>query len=341
MARYIVLRDGAVLKVNAIDEKSSAVVFPIGPTGKSYNPLTITNSGIKDNFSVSLTSPIDQDIFSVDTLGLVNMLYNIDEEVQGGSKVDLILQWNKINEGARFQLTDNGGQVFIAQKMPGYWLKTLTVSKGNNPYTAKTVGISKLTSFGVGNVKAFINPAPQPPTIVTFNGHQQDKLIVLQWVATNEINMSRYEVERSLNGFDFTSIDTVFAKALSAKSDYLSLDNNAPEGMIYYRLKMINTDDKFSYSQVISFVIKRPVSVNVYPNPAPVTGVMYVAHNYRQDEATITIQSLWGVKVAEVAVAAGTKITRIDAASLAQGTYIVKYSNREGEQTVKFIKGDE
>jgi hypothetical protein len=171
-----------------------------------------------------------------------------------------------------------------------------------------------------------------PVTLVSFSGAAQGKGVMLNWQATNEINFSRYGVERSTDGRTFASIGYVAAQngAASLKG-YNYFDNNPVDGRNYYRLKLIDKDGAFSYSRVISVDFGSAVVVKVYPNPfadqlqvtAGGTGV-------------VRLLDMSGKVIVAQPLNAGTTV--IDVHGLAAGTYMVQVNNGSGVQTFKVQK---
>lgn len=97
----------------------------------------------------------------------------------------------------------------------------------------------------------------------------------LNWITANETNNSHFEVERSFgNGAGFASIGSVVkGTALAAgKQDYRYSDegkNLKGRGVVFYRLKQVDMDGKFTYSEVLAVKLqsKNDGSLQVFPNP--------------------------------------------------------------------------
>ncbi len=95
-------------------------------------------------------------------------------------------------------------------------------------------------------------------TILT-NFHAQPSLnkVTLKWNSQNEINLKGFDVERSFEEkSNFRKVDFVkAAEQQSAKSEYIFEDQSvfkSSERTFYYRLKIIDNDDSFTFSKVIS-----------------------------------------------------------------------------------------
>lgn len=114
-----------------------------------------------------------------------------------------------------------------------------------------------------------------PVTIVEFKGNiTSDAIAKLNWSVTNEININHYDLERSTNGSEFSKVaqvNAINASSSSAISNYNANDNVAGlNGIIYYRLKIVENDGTIKYSNVINFKLSQSTRtvVSLYPNPA-------------------------------------------------------------------------
>ncbi len=109
-----------------------------------------------------------------------------------------------------------------------------------------------------------------PVTFMDFNGVVKDNKVLLTWATSNELNNKGYDVERSINGKDFSAIG--FVKSIGSTTDVNNYAYNdigkLPAGILYYRLKQIDLDGAYEYSGIIKVNIDTEFSFNVYPNPA-------------------------------------------------------------------------
>ena len=117
-----------------------------------------------------------------------------------------------------------------------------------------------------------VNPAaPLPLFLTSFNGKKVFENILLEWTTEHELQTDRFEIERSNNGSSFNKTGVVNAKGSgSLKNSYNFLDVNPADPINYYRLKMIDADGKFTYSNVLAFARyqSKDISItNVSPNP--------------------------------------------------------------------------
>ncbi len=116
----------------------------------------------------------------------------------------------------------------------------------------------------------FTGSTPLPVTLVQFLATKNDDGTVrISWATSQEENSNYYDVERSSDQSQWTSIGTVKAKGNSPTTTNYFLNDKSPvNGTGYYRLKMVDLDDKFTYSKAISVTtanINQPLVI--YSNP--------------------------------------------------------------------------
>ncbi len=129
---------------------NSAVVFPIGTSITTYNPVTLTNTGTADNFSVGLKNTFDYPV--ADSSKVVNKQWVITEDVLGGSNLLTKLGWTTTDQASGF---DSAQPTAVMQYNGSSWVNTPAAIAGNgtvaDPYTISTSGITTLSAFGVSN----------------------------------------------------------------------------------------------------------------------------------------------------------------------------------------------
>ena len=111
-----------------------------------------------------------------------------------------------------------------------------------------------------------------PVKLLSFNGTYKNNATLLNWITENQVNFSTYEIERSSNGITFSSIGSKARLGSGAdRQQYQYTDNLSSEtgNIYYYRLRMIDIDGRFSYSNVI--MIRRDENktsgISFIPNP--------------------------------------------------------------------------
>lgn len=120
----------------------------------------------------------------------------------------------------------------------------------------------------IATVYIVVNNEPLPVTLLSFTARRQQQTSLLQWQTEKEVNFSHYDISRSNNGRQWTTIGTVPATtSTSVVNNYSFIDQAPLEGNNFYRLIMRDKDNTFTYSR-IQVVYFEPVNwVKLSPNP--------------------------------------------------------------------------
>lgn len=123
--------------------------------------------------------------------------------------------------------------------------------------------------FGCFN---FPQQSTLPVKLISFSGMYKNGNANLSWIADNQVDFSAYGIERSSNGIDFAGIGVRQRQGTGAeRQQYQYTDDlsTAAGDEFYYRLKMIDIDGRYSYSNIIRLSksgIKKSGMV-ISPNP--------------------------------------------------------------------------
>jgi hypothetical protein len=177
------------------------------------------------------------------------------------------------------------------------------------------------------------------PLPVTFEGFlarpNADGTTKLLWDVAREINVSRYDVETSTDGRNFSTVAQVNA---SGKSVYAHNYTALIKGTMFFRIKSVDADGSAKYSGIIRVKgDNQATTINVYPIPA--TDKVYVEHNKVGNNAMITVLSPDGKVIKQQRPVANSYQTQVNVNELKPGVYFVRYDNGEGKvETVKLVK---
>ncbi|MEM7370179.1 MAG: PQQ-dependent sugar dehydrogenase [Bacteroidota bacterium] len=107
-----------------------------------------------------------------------------------------------------------------------------------------------------------------PVELLSFEAIAQSQNVLLRWETTSEQNSDYFEIERSTDGAQFVRLNQVSAAGFSNEQlSYQSLDPSPETGINYYRLKQVDRDGSFSYSQIREVIFSPQHSINIYPVP--------------------------------------------------------------------------
>ncbi|KAA0991680.1 T9SS type A sorting domain-containing protein [Dyadobacter aurulentus] len=171
-----------------------------------------------------------------------------------------------------------------------------------------------------------------PVTLVRFDVRKIEKEMqieaLLEWETSTEQNSDRFEIERSHDGKSWYLVGTVPATGGKNETSRYDAINAAPlEGQNYYRLKMIDRDDSFAYSQIRNIFLES--TAVLYPNPVKnrlfIQGILCKSVQVLNTRGQILIAK------------ASVNEEGIDISHLPDGTYIVKITGSGGETTTRTI----
>jgi len=150
-----------------------------------------------------------------------------------------------------------------------------------------------------GNSRVFFESVALPVELVDFKGKKAEKTINLTWTTRNELNNDRFEVEYSADNQNFKTIGTLNAQGESTSESFYNFAHiDYQTGKNFYRLKQIDRDGTFTYSEVITinvFTIENELIV--YPNPSP-DGRLNITFNATHEaDTSIEIYDITGRKV--------------------------------------------
>jgi hypothetical protein len=241
----------------------------------------------------------------------------------------------KVNIGDAIQLLDAAGQV-----IPGVVEVQARVNVGNGQEVACVtypcaVTIGTITGCDTVNCcsRPFVAGAPLPIFLLGFavNLNQQGKA-VLNWSSALEINSKSYIIEKGTNGIDFIAVGQVDAPGSSLnKLNYSFTDKNAVVGTTYYRLKMLDIDDKFEYSKVVPVNGKVGNMVTAGPNPFTTSIQLYGVPSAEVNLKNIQVFNAVGQRINYKVTGANTITLEATATT---GIYIIKIK----EQQIKMLK---
>jgi hypothetical protein len=169
-----------------------------------------------------------------------------------------------------------------------------------------------------------------PVTLSTFTAVASAAGTQLSWAATAQNNVNKYELERSTDGLNFSTITQVPANSTAI---YRYTDVAPVAGTTYYRLKIIDANGSFSYSFVVKAVQSRTTPILIQFNQG--ADVLAVSGLGRGN--IITVYTLIGTQVAEVQTGQSTE--RISTVNWPTGLYVVRILNKGNiVATEKFFK---
>jgi|GEM_PF-267283 len=184
-----------------------------------------------------------------------------------------------------------------------------------------------------------------PVTIVNLTAsYVESGSVKVAWTTSSELNISHYEVERSVDGSNFMTVGQVNGSMSTdpvqaySYNDYL---NGVNSSVLYYRLKIVDEDGKTAYSKIVSVRLSEPsTKVSMYPNPAADFTVVNV-YSEKQTVAMMRLMDNSGklLQYRSFNVNNGNNSLMVDQLSnLPKGIYIVQVMMNNNVYTEKLVK---
>jgi len=182
-----------------------------------------------------------------------------------------------------------------------------------------------------------------PVHLIRFQGNMnKNNKVTLNWTAAENETVDHFEVEKSVNGKDFTTAAVVFATEKMGNEDYMYSETINSNDKVMFRLKMFDKGQDIDYSKILVFQTKSVNSneIKVYGNPV-------------KDKLTFsyasTANQITDVKVYDFSgkVVMSQKVNSQEGSNMMSlplqstfkpGMYVVEVMNGSDRQIAKFVK---
>lgn len=173
-----------------------------------------------------------------------------------------------------------------------------------------------------------------PLKLLAFTAKKDGRMNRLQWSTANEVNVDKFEVERSADGREFNKIGTVGSRQLAVNNQYSYSDDisllTTHSLQLYYRLKMVDKDGSFTYSPV-RVLSNNGSSFSIYPNPAS----EYFNVDFSATEIgpqTITLTDVHGRQLLQATLPEATNKIALPK-GITPGIYILRITNNQTQKS--------
>ncbi len=186
-----------------------------------------------------------------------------------------------------------------------------------------------------------------PVNLKSFSAEKAgERMARLNWVSATEINVSHYEIERSMDVVTFENVGRVSAYGNSTISTaYEFFDKKVPSvrtnTIVYYRLKMVDLDGTFEYSDIrgVNFGNDQSVGVSMYPNPTSQFLNLDISKGSSEEKGELQVFDALGKLILSKKVI-GSGIETIDMGRMSNGVYHVVLTQGDQVFKEKIIKID-
>ena len=179
-----------------------------------------------------------------------------------------------------------------------------------------------------------------PIELLSFTGKVVQEGNLLNWKTENEINSNYFSLESSADGLQFSEIGTVLAAGNSSnEKNYSFLDRHPVAYTTYYRLKMIDLDNNYKYSNVVPLTGTSTQSLTIAPNPA--TAIISIVYTTSfEGTGSFNIYTADGILLKQIPqqFEDGFNKIEVDIAHLAPAAYIAEIVDGGNSTKGIFIK---
>lgn len=184
-----------------------------------------------------------------------------------------------------------------------------------------------------------------PVSLLSFGAKANNNMVNVNWTTATEVNSKYFDIERTYDlSADFQQVGTVKAGGNStSKINYMYQDKSVNlSKTVYYRLKQVDVDGKYSYSPVavVEPTLDGTGKVEVYPNPFNSgVEVSFVAAK-TGEKATIQVVNIAGktVHTELVNTVSGRNNTNINLGDLQSGVYFISIEVNGTTTNLKLVK---
>jgi len=274
--------DGPMIKTG-----NTAFTFPLGKNNL-YAPLSISSPvTTTDAFQAQYFSNCANDD-GYDTTQRDVSLHHLStgeywllSRLNGSSAVKVTLSWKQPRSG----IVDVINDLRVARWNGSMWKDEGRGATSGTNYEGNIQSLNDIVAFSRFTLASSSANNPLPVTYIYFTASLQvNRSVVLNWETGSETGNSFFEIERSNDGRNWSSIgtmDPVFSHR------YSFADKGPVIGFNYYRIKQVDIDSKFSYSAVRLVRIAKEARIFAWPDPvsdiltiqAPFTGSVIEIYN--------------------------------------------------------------
>ncbi len=284
-----------------------------------YGPASHCNTpgiAVDDSYTIEAVKPVSANLMTNDQLPGDNEIYTpvIVAAPTSGTLV--------VNTDGTFTFTPDpsftGGTV------------TFTYNLVDNGYSPATSNVATVT----------LNyPAPMilPILLLDFSADVHGSDVDLEWSVDNNDEGNYFEVQKSVDGKSFVTIDKVYANEHSVV--YTSRDEHLSSN-VHYRLKIVNDDGSVTFSKTILVKGSGLLGpVQVLENPVQ-NVIRFTLHASNEAVQSLQIFSITGAKLSDTKlyVSKGMKQYSVNVQQLPSGTYVMMLNAGSERKAVKFMK---
>ena len=237
--------------------------------------------------------------------------------------------------GRFWGLSPDGQGGFSSELLLDNSMRPSTFGQGEN-------GDLFVADLATGTIHKIVGEVSLPVEITVFAANNTENGIRLSWETSSELNNSHFLIERSLDNENFVSIGQVNGQGTTTESNsYQFLDSDQSDSnTVFYRLKQVDFDGRFTFSQTISLDPRelRVADFKIYPNPVQDQAFIQFS-GFGTDEIEVSVYDLRGALVSTDKISGQSSVYPIKGISnLGSGSYFIQVRGAGFSSLNKFVK---
>jgi hypothetical protein len=168
-----------------------------------------------------------------------------------------------------------------------------------------------------------------PVEFTSFTAQTERTGVMLKWQTAQEENNDYFQIEHSTDGRSFNTLGRIIGNGTANElSDYTYLDDKPASGDNYYRLKQVDYDGAFAYSE-IAVAQFRENAVTVAISPNPFTQQVFISLPATEEDAitdtptTVRVSNVHR-QIVHQEILTSIRSYPLDLSKLAAGTYFLQ-----------------
>jgi formylmethanofuran dehydrogenase subunit C len=238
--------EGPVAKIMA---STSVFTFPTGKNGRYLGPGITPESSTSVTFraeyfdTTTNSGPVGSGINHVSTIEY----FQIDQ-TSGTTNAYVTLAW-----GSHSGVDGSAMADLRVSKWNGSQWIDMGQSSISGTASSGAIKSNLVSSFSPFKLASISSSNPLPVNLISFEAETESDGVELNWATASEINNAYFQIEKSIDAINFEAIDKVEGYGNSnVVMEYSYTDHNAINGISYYRLKQIDFNGEYEYSQILA-----------------------------------------------------------------------------------------
>ncbi|WP_031528833.1 T9SS type A sorting domain-containing protein [Dyadobacter crusticola] len=188
-------------------------------------------------------------------------------------------------------------------------------------------------------INGLVHPIILPVSLTYFKAVPAENHVDLHWETASEHNSSRFVVEKSVDLIHFEAVDEVPAAGESEGRRYYQFKDDLPAaGANYYRLRLVDKDGSFAFSQTVDALFENNHNAFIQVTPNPADPEKIIISGIAEDPQGLVLTSSAGSRIAfEYQKTANNTLVLRPLTRISPGLYFLIYQKNIGKEHVKIL----